>query len=256
VTSAIEAPGLVDETVIQNVYPARALDDLETIKDVLAECEKALGRLQTQTSLMSYQLGKTLTQALVDEAAERIKHERAFQARDRLAGRKSAGRIRVGASLPAWLVSVPGVDPAVVAGGQRAEISTDWAAAADDKRWPDLPTRVRAWAVNDLVRGLLDRAPENVDRVRLDDLVHAANGNEEAWRRLVGAAPTVKTLSEHRLASLTDNDQSFIRDWSRGLTAKQIAERYGISTKRVANRLGELRKEHGEELVPRRRPRT
>lgn len=48
-------------------------------------------------------------------------------------------------------------------------------------------------------------------------------------------------------------DREMLRLWHGGYTAPEIEERIGRSDRTIRNRLTELRKEHGEKIVPKRR---
>jgi len=45
-------------------------------------------------------------------------------------------------------------------------------------------------------------------------------------------------------------DRLAVKYWNKGWTCKEIGEKLGVSSKRVMNRLSELRKNHPEEIVP------
>ncbi len=55
------------------------------------------------------------------------------------------------------------------------------------------------------------------------------------------------------LVSKTNNNQDIVRLLYMGLTHKEIGTRMGLATQTITNRLRDLRKIHGEKIIPRRR---
>jgi hypothetical protein len=88
----------------------------------------------------------------------------------------------------------------------------------------------------------------------------AAPGNEAVSAGLTTPARAGDASREadevSPLKCLVGRDAEWVRLWKQGRTASEIAGQYSVTRKTVANRIGDLRNEHGAEAVPYHRQRN